>query len=125
MREWLVTMGRRPADRHVAHILCEVLVRLQAVGFATGNSYELPITQIDLGDTAGLSNVHINRVLQDLRGQGLIVSKGKSLSIPDVERLKAFAEFNPNYLHLEPRQQAPRAVSRSVGQNDAPPSGMN
>ena len=105
LREWLVGMGRRPAHQQVAHILCELLVRLEAVGLAPGNSYELPITQGDLADMAGLSNIHVNRVLQDLRGQGLIVSKGKTLSIPDVECLKAFAKFNPNYLHLEPKQR--------------------
>jgi CRP-like cAMP-binding protein len=109
LREWLVSMGRRPSDKQVAHILCELLVRLEAVGLVTHNSYELPITQVDLGDTVGLSNVHINRVLQDLRGQELIVFRSRSLSIPDVQRLKAFAEFNPNYLHLEPKQQDRRS----------------
>ncbi|GEP04457.1 Crp/Fnr family transcriptional regulator [Methylobacterium oxalidis] len=83
LREWLVNMGRRPADLQVAHILCEVLVRLQAVGLATENSYDLPITQVDLSDTAGLSNVHVNRVLQELRGQGLIVTKGRHMTIPE------------------------------------------
>jgi CRP-like cAMP-binding protein len=103
LREWLVGMGRRPAVQHVAHLLCELLMRLQVVGCADANSYELPLTQADIGDTAGLSNVHVNRVLKELRGKELIVYEGKSLSIPDVGALKAFADFNPNYLHLNPK----------------------
>lgn len=105
LREWVVGLGRRSADQHLAHILCEVLVRLQAVGHATVDSYELPITQGDLSDTLGLSNVHVNRVLQELRRKDLVVLKGKSLSIPNVDALKTFAEFNPNYLHLKPSRR--------------------
>lgn len=111
LREWLAGMGRRDASQQVAHLFCEMLVRLQTVGFATENSYELPVSQIELADTVGLSNVHVNRTLQELRAQGLIVLKGKSLVIPDVDRLKRFGEFNPNYLHLGP---APRSAR---GQN--------
>jgi len=60
----------------------------------------LPVTQQELGDTTGLTNVHVNRVLQRLRGDGLITFKSKNLVILDVERLEAFSGFTPNYLHL-------------------------
>ena len=100
LREWLVNMGQRPADRQAAHAICELLVRLQTVGRATDNSFELPLTQEELGDALGLSIVHVNRTLQRLREEKLIVFKGKVLSIPDVERLKLFADFDANYLHL-------------------------
>jgi DNA-binding transcriptional regulator LsrR (DeoR family) len=95
----------------MAHILCELLVRLQTVGLATENSYEFPITQEELGDTLGLSTVHVNRVLQRLRGDGLITLSEKRLTIHDVERLKAFAGFDPNYLHLKkrPSREQPQA----------------
>jgi CRP-like cAMP-binding protein len=103
LREWLVSMGRREAEQQMAHILCELLVRLQTVGLATENSYEFPITQEELGDTLGLSTVHVNRVLRRLRDDGLITLSEKRLTIHDVERLKAFADFDPNYLHLKQR----------------------
>ena len=100
LREWLVNIGARPAEQRVAHLLCELLLRLRTVGLANGDSYELPITQAELADTVGLTNVHVNRVLQRLRGDGLITLRGKHLVILDVERLNAFSGFTPNYLHL-------------------------
>ena len=103
LREWLVNVGARPAEQRVAHLLCELLVRLRVVGLADGGQYELPLTQQELGDTTGLSNVHVNRVLQHLRREGLITLKDKKLVILDVERLEAFSGFTPNYLHLAPR----------------------
>jgi CRP-like cAMP-binding protein len=103
LREWLVTMGRREADQQMAHLFCELLLRLQTVGLATENGFELPVTQDELADTLGLSAVHVNRVLQQLRKDGLISLVGKRLTIHDVERLKALAEFDPTYLHLNER----------------------
>jgi CRP-like cAMP-binding protein len=104
-REWLVAMGRRPAAHHTAHLLCELFLRLQAVGLTKDNSFRLPLTQTELGDTLGLSTVHVNRVLQDLRGGGLITWRGDTVVIEDWPRLKQFAEFDPTYLSLqnEPR----------------------
>ena len=101
LREWLVNMGRREADQQMAHLFCELLVRLQTVGLASENGFEFPVTQEELGDTLGVSAVHVNRVLQQLRQEGLITLEGKQLTIHDVERLKAFAEFDPSYLHLK------------------------
>ncbi|MER2269069.1 helix-turn-helix domain-containing protein, partial [Methylobacterium oxalidis] len=66
-----------------------------------GDSCLLPVTQVELGDATGLSNVHVNRVLQELRASGLIVLRGKRLTIPDLEALQRIALFNVNYLHLE------------------------
>jgi CRP-like cAMP-binding protein len=100
LREWLVNMGQRAADLQMAHLLCELLVRLQTVGHATKNSYLFPLTQDELADTLGISAVHINRVLQQLREDGLIVLKDRRLTVTNVERLMIFAQFNPNYLHL-------------------------
>jgi CRP-like cAMP-binding protein len=98
-REWMVGMGRRSAYQQIGHLLCELLVRLKAVGLADDNSYELLPTQTDLGDALGLSTVHVNRVLQQLRGEGLIVSDGRILTIPDFGKLKQAVGFNPAYLH--------------------------
>ena len=100
LREWLVSLGARPADQRVAHLLCELLMRLRTVGLVNGDSYELPITQHDLADTMGLTHVHVNRVLQRLRAEGAITLKSKRLVIEDVERLMAFCGFDGSYLHL-------------------------
>jgi CRP-like cAMP-binding protein len=101
LREWLVNVGRRPAEQRVAHLLCELLMRLQTVGLANADSYELPVTQSDLAETVGLTLVHVNRVLQRLRSTGMITLRNKRLVINDAQALKVFSDFNPNYLHLE------------------------
>ena len=100
LREWLVNIGQREAPERVAHILCELLLRLRAVGLADGDSYELPITQEELGDTLGLSTVYVNRTLQALRAENLITLKSGHVVILDQARLFEFSGFNPNYLHL-------------------------
>lgn len=104
LREWIGNIGRRTASQRIAHLFCELLVRLQAVGLAPGNAYEFPMTQAELADAAGLSTVHVNRTLQELRGAGVIALRGKQLTVVDVERLKAMAGFDPAYLHLAPPQ---------------------
>ncbi|MEA1833361.1 Crp/Fnr family transcriptional regulator [Methylobacterium durans] len=100
-REWTVNLGQRTALERLAHLLCELFIRLRAVGLTDGDSCLLPVTQVDLGDATGLSNVHVNRVLQELRAAGQIALKGKRLTIPDLEALQDVALFNPNYLHLD------------------------
>jgi CRP-like cAMP-binding protein len=88
VRERLVNMGRRPVDRQMAHLFCELFVRLESVGLTTGGSFDFPLTQDELADTLGVSTVHVNRMLQQLREDGLITLKGKTLVILDLERLK-------------------------------------
>jgi CRP-like cAMP-binding protein len=100
LREWLVGMGRRAADKRMAHLFCELFLRLRSVGLITDNSCDFAVTQDELADTLGLSTVHVNRTLQQLRDDGLVILAGRRLMIPDPERLQAFADFNPNYLHL-------------------------
>ena len=101
LREWLVSMGQRDAEERIAHLFCEMHLRLQAVGLAAGRRFELPITQADLGDTMGLSTVHVNRTLQSLRGRNLVAFSSGTLEILDLQGLKDLSSFNPNYLHLE------------------------
>jgi CRP-like cAMP-binding protein len=104
LREWLMNVGCRVAIERLAHLFSELLLRLQVVGLASENSYTLPVSQGELGDTTGMSNVHVNRSLMELRRRGLIHFSGKILTILDVPALKALAEFKPNYRHLgEPR----------------------
>ena len=79
---------------------------LQVVGFASEDSYEFPVTQLDLADTVGLSNVHVNRVLQGMRSEGLIEYESKVLTIRKLDALVEISRFNPNYLHLGKTNEA-------------------
>lgn len=101
LREWVVNLGQRSAYERTAHLLCELFFRLRAVGLTNGHSCTLPVTQTELGDTLGLSIVHTNRMLQDLRRDGLIELKGKYLTILDLSALQEVGLFSPSYLHLE------------------------
>jgi CRP-like cAMP-binding protein len=105
-REWVMNVGQREAYNRMAHVLCELLTRLRAVGLAEGHSCDLPITQGEFADALGVTNVHVNRVLQQMRADGLIELSGDRLNIPDWDRLKEVGEFDPTYLHLESNQAA-------------------
>lgn len=99
-REWLVGVGRRSAYSRIADLLCELFVRARAVGLTHGDTMELPITQSELGDALGLSAVHVNRVLQELRADGFISSRGRTLVINDWPGLEKAGDFDPTYLHI-------------------------
>ena len=101
LREWLVNIGKRRADIRIAHLLCELHLRLKSVGLAEGGEFALPLTQSELADTMGMSPVHMNRSIQALRHDDLVIFKSRHILIPDVERLKQMSQFNPNYLHLD------------------------
>jgi CRP-like cAMP-binding protein len=98
-REWTLNIGRRIAPERVAHLLCEIFERLRPIGLVGGNSCAFPITQIDLADALGLSVVHLNRTLQELRSAGLIVLRERTLTINKLDELKSIGHFNPSYLH--------------------------
>jgi len=100
-REWTLNVGQRSAYERMAHLLCEFFVRLQAVGLASGGGCELPMTQAELADALGLSTVHVNRTLQELRANHLITLRGKTLVIHDLPALQEAGLFSPTYLHLE------------------------
>jgi CRP-like cAMP-binding protein len=100
-REWVVNVGQRKALERVAHLICEMFVRIRAVGLSDGLSFDFPITQTDLADTVGLTLVHTNRILQNLRAERLIAWTRHRLTILDFDRLATLSMFNPQYLHLE------------------------
>jgi CRP-like cAMP-binding protein len=100
-REWTTSLGQRTAYERIAHLLCELFVRLQSVGLTRDDNVDFPLTQSDLADATGLTAVHVNRTLQELRRDGLIELQGRVLRIPDLPRLEGVAMFNPNYLHLD------------------------
>lgn len=97
-RQWVVNIGRRSAYARTAHLLCEVVMRLQAAGVAQEGDISLPLTATDLADAIGLSIVHVNRVLQELRAKEL-VEPGESLRVLDLDGLKRAADFDSDYLH--------------------------
>jgi CRP-like cAMP-binding protein len=99
--EWIANIGRRRAIMRVAHLLCELACRLDAAHGKPQKAYIIPLTQADLADATGLSTVHVNRVLQELRGRRLVEFNGGHLSIPDWGRLVEVAAFDQKYLHLD------------------------
>jgi CRP-like cAMP-binding protein len=100
-REWTMNLGQRTASERMAHLLCEIFFRLRLAGLTEDQSCEFPLTQADLAEATGLSKVHVNRTLQELRGAKLVVLKGKTLTVPNLERLMNAGLFNANYLHME------------------------
>lgn len=100
-REWLLNVGQRTAFERVGHLLLELFVRLRTVGLVTDGHCDFPVTQTHLADATGLTPVHVNRTLQDLRAQGLIRLERRHLHIPDPDRLTGSTGFNPDYLHLD------------------------
>ena len=89
----------------MAHLFCELLIRLAVVGLTNGNSYEFPLTQAELAEALGLTSVHVNRTLQEMRRKGLIELENRWVSIPDLDGLKGVAEFDDSYLYLDKRER--------------------
>jgi len=99
-RERIVALGRRSARGRVAYLLCELVWRQRAVGLGEDHAIRLPLTQVELADTLGLTSVHINRILQGFRRDNLIALTRQRLTLLDVDRLQKIAGFNQDYLHL-------------------------
>jgi CRP-like cAMP-binding protein len=102
-REWAVSLGRRTAMSRLAHLFCELHVRLGIVELADEGGYGFKVTQTDLAECLGLTAVHINRTLKDLREQGLVEFRSGRVEIADRAALQQIAEFSPAYLYLDKR----------------------
>jgi len=98
-REWIVNVGRRSAVKRLAHLLAEIGTRLQAMRLAEEDRFELPMTQLDIADALGLTPVHVNRVVQQLRRAGLLELRKYTVFLPDLPRLKEVGDFDDLYLH--------------------------
>jgi CRP-like cAMP-binding protein len=98
-REWVVSLGRRGALARIAHMLCELLARLRMVGLTQGDRFTFPASQIDVADATGMTPVHANRMIQQLRTKNVIAWDGTQIQIFDAATLAALAEFNDGYLH--------------------------
>lgn len=116
LRNWLVVLGSSDSSTRVAHLICEVVIRLRAVGLVHDDQFTFPFTQSDLAAVCGMSSVHANRTIQDLRRRGLLQWQSRTIKITDWPGLVRLARFNPEYLCLHRFSQdemdatAPRAA---------------
>jgi len=102
-REMAMSLGQRSAISRMAHLFCELHIRLGIVGKTNGQSFEFPLTQRELSECLGLTVVHVNRTLQELRRRRVIEAGNRQITIIDPKALEALAEFDPGYLQLERR----------------------
>lgn len=100
-REWIVSSGRRSAREQLACLFCELIVRSQIVELGDIGRCPLPLTQEQLADVCGISTVHINRTLQELRAEGVLEFRSRELRVLDFERLARIGMFDPTYLCLK------------------------
>lgn len=100
-REWELSLGRRSAIARVAHLLCELRVRFEIVGMTDGQTFALPLTQVDIAECVGLTSVHVNRTVRQLRERRLANVQRGEVEILDRPGLEMLAEFDPAYLYLE------------------------
>jgi CRP-like cAMP-binding protein len=107
-REWILNVGRRHAQARVAHVLCELAVRLEMLGLADHYGYILPMTQEQFADVVGLTPVHVNRTLKALEAAGMIKRDRRRISFPDWQGLRDVGDFNQRYLHLDMQEARPR-----------------
>lgn len=98
-REWVVNVGRRDSRARIAHLLCELALRLEGIGEGSDGHFDFPVTQEQLADATGLTPVHTNRTLQSLRRDGLIQLSSRALTVLDWDGLKEAADFDELYLH--------------------------
>ena len=113
LREWVVNVGRRSSRARIAHLLCELALRLRQANPSDDARLDFPVTQEQIADATGLTAVHTNRTLQTLRKDGLIQLTGRSLTVLDWKRLREAAGFDELYLHQHPAATAP-ALSRQI-----------
>jgi CRP-like cAMP-binding protein len=105
-RQWMLGMGRKQAAERIAHLLCEMFVKMRAVGLTTGYTCKFPLTQTAIADALGLSTVHVNRSLMELRGEGLITLEKQKLTILNWQELQGYGQFDPLYLHMDVQPEA-------------------
>lgn len=112
-REWTISIGRRTAYERVAHLFCEMFVRLRAIGATEGHACEFPLRQLEIAEATGLTQVHVNRTIQELRRDRLIELHHRRLIVLDLDGLMSAALFSSDYLHLE--RQVPPGSRRRTG----------
>lgn len=99
--EWVVNVGRRHAMARVAHLLCEMAIRCERAGLGDRNAFPLPMTQTDFGDATGLTSVHVNRTLMELRNQSVVTVRAGTVTIHDWQRLVSISDFDGGFMLLD------------------------
>jgi CRP-like cAMP-binding protein len=100
IREWTLNVGQRVGVARIAHLMCEIFKRMEAIGLTQGQTCELPMTQVDLADATGMSSVHVSRCVKQLRADGVIALNAGQLHVLNWAALKTIADFNADYLYL-------------------------
>lgn len=103
-REWIMNIGSRSGKARIAHLFCELYHRCKVVNLTTNYSFWLPLTQTQIGECLGFTQMHVNRMLKELREQSLVTFQAQRVEIHDWDGLSELAEFDPNYLYLKKRE---------------------
>jgi CRP-like cAMP-binding protein len=104
--EWVVNVGRRDALARLAHLFCEMAIKCEQAGSGDRRSFPLPITQLDLGDATGLTNVHVNRTLKELKARTIVELQQGRVTVHDWDTMVATGDFQADYMLLD--GQSPR-----------------
>ncbi len=99
--EWVVNVGRRDALARLAHLLCEMAIRCERAGQGDRASFPLPITQADLGDATGLTSVHVNRTLKELRTRAIVTMRSGRVTVHDWDQLVLVGDFDDAFMLLD------------------------
>ena len=101
-REWIVNVGQRPATSRLAHVVLELRKRLAVIGRARGDTFEMPLTQEQVGEALGITPVHANRIIKQLRDERIVdISRGR-VTVLDLTKLEELGQFDDLYLHQDP-----------------------
>ena len=124
-REWICNVGRRDARGRIAHLFCELAVRHELLDLGQRTEFKLALTQNHIADCAGLTAIHVNRVLQSLRADDLIKTEQRRLTIKDWNGLTRVGDFDDRYLHAEQtptsrRSRDPELANGRVNHANAP-----
>ena len=115
LREWIVDHGVRDSLERIAHLICEMLIRYRVVGETTDDAFPFPLTQEELAQATGMSPVHVNRMLQELRAEGLIELRNRVLTVLEPKRLMKTGQYEPGYLHLIRTERGDKEIAGRAG----------
>ncbi|MDA9511273.1 Crp/Fnr family transcriptional regulator [Bradyrhizobium sp. CCBAU 11386] len=101
-REWIVNVGQRPAPARLAHVMIELRERLRVIGRVDDCNFEMPLTQEQIGEALGITAVHANRVIKQLRQDGIVEFQRGRVTVLDEARFLELADFDGRYLHQSP-----------------------
>lgn len=108
-RQWVFRLGRLDAVARLANFMCELHLRLGAVGIGDADGFPLPLTQTDIAEMCGLTHIHVNRVLRQLREERLLEVRPGRVTIHDFAALARRGQFDPAYLYLDDKSALPPA----------------